>query len=95
MNPNGNKVDPDAVLDWHWNWGDWLATSESITTKTITVTEGTATVGTPSESGGIVTAFVSVPVADATSGLVKLRCRITTSAGRTDDRTIILIPEQR
>lgn len=78
-------IDPNAVLDITWDWTDWLAASETISTKTCTVTPASSiTVGTPTETGGVVTAFVSA----ATLGTVpRVTCRITTSQGRTDDRT--------
>jgi hypothetical protein len=95
MNHTGNIVDPESNLDWSFNWSDWLDAGETITTKTITVTEGSATVSTATETNGIVTAFVSVPVASATTGRVKITCHIVTSSARTDDRSIILIPQQR
>lgn len=95
MNHAGNPVDPDAELDWSWDWSEWLAPTETISSKSVVATEGTATIATPTESAGVVTAFVSDPVGDATTGRVTLRCRITTSAGRVDDRSILLIPVER
>lgn len=76
-------IDPNAVLDIRWDWTDWLAASETISTKTCTATTG-ITVGTPTEAAGVVIAFVSA----ATLGTVpRVTCRIVTNQGRTDDRT--------
>ena len=80
--------DPDAVLDYAFDWSDWLADGETINTETITAATG-ITLGTgaqaPSESAGVVTIWLS----GGTDGAVyTVACKITTSAGRTDERTI-------
>jgi hypothetical protein len=78
--------DPDAVLDWRWDWSDWLADGETITASVMTVSAGlvknsdtySATSATVWLSGG--TPGTPYSVAN----------RITTSAGRTDERTITI-----
>ena len=78
--------DPDATLDWAWDWTGWLADDETITDHEIIVATGTVTIDSTSEDDGIVTAWLS----EAEEGNVTVTCRITTSQGRTDDRTIRL-----
>ena len=80
------RHDPDAVLDYAFNWTRWLADAETIDAHSVTVVNGEATIGSATREGGIVTVFIS----DAAEPLVRITCRITTSQGRTDDRTITL-----
>jgi len=88
MTTNQYTKDPSAVLDWAFDWNDtskpWLATGESISSYTITADTG-ITVETDSEASGKVTVWLS----GGTAGInYKVACKITTSAGRTDERTI-------
>lgn len=80
--------DPDAHLDYSWDWSDWLEAGETIVTKTIMAGDD-FTAGTPTETGGVVTVFL-----DATASC-QVTCRITTSAGRADDRSIRLTVAER
>ena len=76
--------DPSAVLDYAFDWNEWLATGETITDHTITADTG-ITVDSSTEDDGIVTVWLS----GGTAGInYKVACKITTSAGRTDERTI-------
>jgi hypothetical protein len=76
--------DPSAVLDYVFDWTEWLATGETITDHTITADTG-ITVDSSTESDGKVIVWLS----GGTAGInYKVACLITTSAGRTDERTI-------
>ncbi len=76
--------DPSAVLDYAFDWTEWLATVETITDHTITADTG-ITVDSSTEDAGKVTVWLS----GGTAGInYKVACLITTSAGRTDERTI-------
>ena len=83
--------DPDAKLDFGFNWRvtgkEWLETDETIISYVITVPtvpSGIAFDGS-SESNGIVTVWLS----GGTAGInYKVACKITTSKGRIDERTI-------
>ena len=76
--------DPSAVLDYVFDWTEWLATGETITDHTITADTG-ITVDSSTEDTGKVTVWLS----GGTAGInYKVACLITTSAGRTDERTI-------
>lgn len=90
--------DPDAVLDYVWDWRlntnrsegtDWLASGETISSHTVVVESGDVTVDSSglTDSDTSVTAWISGGTAGTTA---HVRCRITTSAARTDDRTIVL-----
>jgi len=84
--------DPSAVLDYVFDWTGWLATGETIAVdsetgeKLITITADTGiTVDSSTESDGKVTVWLS----GGTAGInYKVACLITTTAGRTDERTI-------
>lgn len=76
--------DPSAVLDWVFDWTDWLASGETITDHTITGETG-ITVDSSTESAGKVTVWLSGGTAGEN---YKVACLITTTAGRTDERTI-------
>ena len=84
--------DPSAVLDYAYDWTEWLANGETIAVdsetgeKLITITADTGiTVDSSTEDDGKVTVWLS----GGTAGInYKVACLITTSAGRTDERTI-------
>jgi len=83
--------DPSAVLDYAFDWTEWLATGETITDHTITADTG-ITVDSSTEDDGIVTVWLS----GGTAGInYKVACLITTSAGRTDERTIWITVRER
>lgn len=94
--------DPDAVLDWRWDWAgstngtgrsDWLADGETISATTVTADDGlTVDSSTITDSSTSVTAWLSGGTAGTTYSVA---CRITTSAGRTDERTIRIRVEER
>ena len=76
--------DPSAVLDYVFDWTGWLATGETITDHTITADTG-ITVDSSTKDAGKVTVWLS----GGTAGInYKVASKITTSAGRTDERAI-------
>ena len=84
--------DPSAVLDYVFDWTEWLATGETIAVdsetgeKLITITADTGiTVDSWTESDGKIIVWLSGGTAGEN---YKVACLITTSAGRTDERTI-------
>ena len=94
--------DPDANLDYVFDWApltngrpqaksDWLATSETITAATVTADSG-ITVADVSFTDSMVTAWLSGGTAGKT---YTVRCRITTSMDRIDDRSIEVGVEDR
>lgn len=75
--------DPDAVLDYGFDWSDWLATGEVITTSTWSVTTG-LTKDSDSSNDTATTIWVN----GGTAGLsYTITNHIITSAGRADDRS--------
>ena len=88
--------DPSAVLDYVFDWSDWLATGETISSYVITVPTGiTLETDSPyaqSESGGVITYWLT----GGTSGSrYRVSCKITTNAGRIDERSMIIDCQNR
>lgn len=78
--------DPDATLDYGFDWANWLATGETITGAVWTVPSG---ITKSDEDFDADTTLVWL-----TGGTLgtnyNISCRITTSDGRIDDRTLII-----
>lgn len=84
--------DPDAVLDYHWNWAEWLADDgDTIASHSVVVPTG-LTLGAHSNTSAAVTAWLAGGAAGAIYDVV---CRIVTAGGRTDDRTAKIIVAER
>ena len=87
--------DPDAVKDYPFDFAaltngsgatDWLASGETISSYTITAASGLAVDSfTLANSSTTVVVWISGGTAGTT---YTLACRITTSAGRTEERTV-------
>lgn len=94
--------DPDAVLDYRFDWkaltngtgdSDWLQSGETIATRTVTVEDGLT-----KDSDALADTNTSVLVwlsGGEVGESYDVTCRIVTSAGRQDDRTIQIIVEER
>jgi hypothetical protein len=84
--------DPDATLDYVWDWTDWLG-NDTISSFTITPPNIELVVeGTPTELNGVITAFLTGGVLNKS---YKIVCKILTNGGRTEDRSIRLIIKQK
>jgi len=81
------EKDPQAVLDYAFDWSDWLDTEETIDDTTITVASG-LTKDSDSESDGIVTIWLSGGTAGTS---YTVACKIVTSSSRTDERSITIM----
>lgn len=78
--------DPDAVLDYMFDWSVWLSSGETIQSSNVTVTSG-INLDSQSATSTKVTAWIS----GGTSGVpYTVTCRVNTSQGRTDDRSITI-----
>jgi hypothetical protein len=83
--------DPDSIIDYGCDWGDaavgpWLATGETITTSTWIVPAGLVSVS-ESNTTTATAIFLSGGVIGTTYTLTN---RIVTSAGRTEDRSMLI-----
>ena len=97
--------DPDAVLDYKWDWAadtngstdpdatDWLASGETISSAVITVPTGiTKDSDSLTDTSTSVTAWLS----GGTAGThYEVACKIVTSESRTDERTIKVHVKER
>ena len=80
--------DPDAVLDYQFDWSLYLQPSETIVTSTfIVIGSDTLALSNESIDGGLTTFWASGGVAGEAPQITN---RITTNQGRTDDDTSIL-----
>jgi len=91
--------DPDAVLDYKFDWkaltngadgatSDWLASGETISSYTITASAG---ITVDSDSQTDTNTSVTVWLSGGTAGNdYTVACKIVTSVGRTDERTITI-----
>ncbi len=94
--------DPDAVLDYKFDWkaltngsgaSDWLASGETISSATVTVGAGlTKDSDSITDTSTSVTVWLSGGTVDVSYSVA---CKIVTSAGRTDERTIQVDVRQR
>lgn len=91
------KKDPQAVLDYYWDWkaltnnsgpSDWLEAGETISTYTVT-----AETGLTVDSDELINADTTVKAwfSGGTAGQsYKVVCHIVTTADREDDRTMTI-----
>lgn len=81
--------DPNAVLDYVFDWSDWLdALPDAIASHSVAVEAGDCTVLNSVINGKTVVVWLSGGTAGTTA---KVRCRITcnaTTPARVDDRTL-------
>lgn len=87
--------DPNATLDYAVDWSAWLVDDDAISSIDVAVEAGSVTVESdpaPSHTGGVVTAWLSGGTVGEES---TVRFRITTTDGRTDDRSIYLTIRER
>lgn len=94
--------DPDAVLDWKFDWKaltngsgpeNWLETGETIASHTVTAAAG-LTVDSSSLTDGNTSVTVWLSGGTVRNGY-DVTCHITTSNGRQDDRTIRIYVVER
>ena len=98
--------DPDAVLDYKFDWAastngtgstDWLAAGETITDHTITITPVTTSPLTKDSSAETdADTSVTVWLSGGLAGTeYSVACLIETSASREDERTMMIKCEER
>lgn len=85
------RMDPSAVLDFAFDWSNWLAPLETIVTSTVTASPGIS-VDSSSNTNTVVTVWLSNGTAGRIYTVTNL---VSTNQGRTDERTITVRVEQR
>ena len=83
--------DPTAVLDYGFNWADWLATSETISGSTWTIQVGLTEVSA-STTTTTTTVWLS---GGSVNNTYTIANTISTSALRTDERSMYIKVEDR
>jgi len=83
--------DPHAVLDYGFDWSEWLATGETISSSAWTIPTGIIK-DSDTNTTTTTTAWLSGGTVGTTYLVVN---RITTSAGRTEDRSVYIRVENR
>lgn len=77
--------DPDDILDYSINWGDWLGSD------TISAVDWIVPPGMTMQSSEFTTTVTTIWVSGGVDGVTySIVCRITTAAGRQVDRTVNL-----
>ena len=77
---------PGAILDYAFNWTEWLQQGETILTSAWVITPS-LTLNNEQNQSGVTSVFVN---GGAVNKIYYLTNTITTSVGRTDSRTIVL-----
>ena len=83
--------DPDAVLDYQWDWATWLPAGDTITSATVTAETG-LTVSGKTNTTTVVASWLSGGIVGESYNVT---CRVVTADGRTDDRTITIIVQEQ
>ncbi len=83
--------DPDAVLDYVVDWSDFLD-DDTITGAPVWTMPAGLTKDSQSNTGTTATAFISGGTAG--NGYT-VACKITTAAGRTDERSFVIVVRQK
>lgn len=87
----GYRKDPDAVLDYTWDWSDWLPSGDTITAVSAVATTGITVANQTNTTTGH-----TIWLSGGTEGNeYTVTSRVTTAGGRTDDRSIKVRVEQR
>lgn len=83
--------DADAVLDYGFDWSDWLATGETISTSTWTVESGIT-----KDSDSKTATITSIWLSGGTAGeRYRISNKIVTNASRTDERSFVVSVTER
>lgn len=92
------EIDPDAILDYTFDWTDWLdGVSDIFDTMPVpppvVITASNITIDSFDVSGKKIIVWLSSAICD--KGTVSCTCQIRTAAGRTEQRTMYFTVIQR
>lgn len=80
------RKDPNATLDYTFDWSDWLPSADTISSVAWQVSPGLTTASVSNT-----TTTATIWLSGGTEGeKYSVRCRITTAAGRIEDATEVL-----
>ena len=92
--PSFDAKDPDSTLDYVWDWHCWIGDDELASASFVVEPDNGLSIVSTSIDPETSRALVWL-----TGGTVEqnylVTCRITTSGGRTDDRTVFIRVESR
>lgn len=88
---NSFTKDPDATLDYGCDWSEWLDAGETITASSWVIALG-LTLESADHTSTLAVAWLS---GGAAGSVYRATNRVTTSAGRTDERTLLIYVEER
>lgn len=79
--------DPQAVLNYDWDWRPWLAPDDTLTDATFTAPPGLTIQSSSFLTGGVATVWLAdgEPRTDYV-----VTCEITTAAGLIDNRSVTI-----
>ena len=78
------EKDANSVLDWRFDWSRWLSPGDSVSSHSVIADSG-LTVDSSSVVGNSVVVWLSGGTAGRSYDVT---VRVTTTGGRTDDRTV-------
>lgn len=76
--------DPNATLDFGFDWSEWLESGETISSYVLYVGSGLTKVSDVNTSGSVIVWLSS----GSAGNRYTVACQITTTSGRIDERTI-------
>jgi len=85
--PDRFEKDVEAVLDYKWDWSDWLEVGETIVTDEVVELSAGLTIDSHTHDDSTVTVWLSGGGEDL---VFLVTCTITTSMSRTDERSMII-----
>jgi hypothetical protein len=80
------EKDPDAVLDYEFDWSDWLPSGDTIASAVVEAETGIV-IDSQANTSTAVTVWLSGGTANTG---YEVTCHITTAEARQDDRTITI-----
>lgn len=94
MRPIIYKHDPEAVLDYSFDWNSWLSAEEKISSYEIEATDPLV-VSSTLQTEGFCSAWIAVNPLATVPACGRVTCTITTTYGRTDARSMQLEVQDR
>ena len=85
------RKDPDAILDYGFDWSDWLASGETLTASTWTVPAGISEGANQRDDTSVLIWLSGGTVGES----YLISCKIVTSDSRTDERSFTIIVEEQ
>lgn len=84
------KKDPDATLDYSFDWSEWLTGGDTIDSYSILISPTTVPALNNDSDSNTTTAVFIFLSGGVVGQVYDVTCRITTVAGRVEDRTMYI-----